>query len=502
MVSRKNWFDEVGSKDLYATLGDCQELEFTHGIEVEYFLVNNQGRKLSYADFGEVYNSTLSDWLIQALEHSIPRFYLDKTSSIKIGPSKSSTNDALYINYKAKDKLVRTELMSIDRNVVESPLVELATPPCDSFYELGWWSSTILALINERLNKLGNNHHLMAFGVNPYERVEDITQSDSFPTCGEHHHIKIVEQKNMDFNERAFFTNFYHLVRFFTGYLILLSACSPFTSGRLWGSYRSNDPKLPFPRCVRSIRVLYNKKHLCNFQEGEYMPYLEKGWVDRSYFVNEFKRQSGSYRNDTHFLDMDPYSNKTGTTEIRFFDSQPSIARRVGLAAIIQMLAIKAKKLMIKDEMNILEILKENNLNLHAVKKMSCEGGFWFKPSREAIFRNPNNMSKLKPSDMGRSVLSDLVLEMLYFLGTEINERNLVHSHFLDPIRHSIYGMKGKGMSPALYWLFVFVNFNQDMSKVVNRILDSSKKGINIWYDPIVNEPFTLSQFHGPGGSR
>ncbi|UCG68216.1 MAG: hypothetical protein JSV09_10360, partial [Thermoplasmata archaeon] len=204
MASRKNWFDEVGSKDLYATKGDCQELEFTHGIEVEYFLVDMEGKKLSYADFGEVYNSMLSDWLIYALENSIPNFYIDKTSSIKIGPSKSSTNDALYINHKVRGKMVRTELISIDRNVVEWPLVELATPPCESLYELGWWSSTIFALINERLNKLGNRHHLMAFGVNPYEKVEDITQSESFPTCGEHHHIKLIEQENMDFNERAF----------------------------------------------------------------------------------------------------------------------------------------------------------------------------------------------------------------------------------------------------------------------------------------------------------
>ncbi|UCG67945.1 MAG: hypothetical protein JSV09_08850, partial [Thermoplasmata archaeon] len=324
----------------------------------------------------------------------------------------------------------------------------------------------------------------------------------SFPTCGEHHHIKLIEQQNMDFNERAFFTNFYHLMRFFTGYLILLSACSPFASGRIWGKYRSNDPKLPFPRCVRSLRVLYNKKHLCNFQEGEYMPYLEKGWLDRSYFVNEFKRQSNSFRNDTHFLDMDPCSKETGTTEIRFFDSQPSIARRVGLAAIIQMMAKKAKKLMIKDEMNILEILKEPNANLQAIKKMSCEGGFWFRPSRESIFRNPNNMIKLKRSDMERTVLSDLVLEMLYFLRSEISEGNLVHSHFLDPIRHSIYGMGGKGISPAQYWLFVYINFNQDMVRIVRRLMESSKKGINIWYDPIVNEPFTLSQLDSAGGSR
>jgi len=307
MANRDNWFDEVGANDGYATYGDCQELEFTHGIEVEYFLVDRAGKKLSHADFGEVYNSILSDVLIYALE-GVPRFYAEKVSSIEIGPSKSSTYDALYINYKARGRTAKTELVSVDRNVAEWPLVELASPPCESLFELGWWSSTLLALINARLNYLGNKNHLMAFGVNPYEKVENITQSDSFPTCGEHHHIKLIEQNTMNLNERAFFTNFYHLVRLLTPYLILLSTCSPFASERLWGRFRSNDLKLPFPRCVRSLRVLYNKKHLCNFQDGEYMPYLEMGWVDSNYFVEEFKKQSNSYRNDTHFLDLDPYS--------------------------------------------------------------------------------------------------------------------------------------------------------------------------------------------------
>lgn len=494
MANRNNWFDEVGASDRYASQGDCQELEFTHGIEVEYFLVDREGKKLSHADFGGVYNSILSESLIKVLEKSVPAFYAEKVSSIKIGPSKSSTYDALYITYRARDSDIKTELISVDRNVVEWPLVELATPPCESLYELGWWSSTLLALVSERLNKLGNKNHTMAFGVNPYDKVEDITQSDSFPTCGEHHHIKLIEQKTMGLDERVFFTNFYHLIRFFTAYLILLSACSPFASGKLWGRYRPNDSEMPFPRCVRSIRVLYNRKHLCNFQDGEYMPYLGMGWLDRGYFIEEFKRQSNSYRTDTHFLDIDPYSKKTGTTEIRFFDSQPSIARRVGLAALIQMLAKKAKKLLLKDEKRVLELLKETNPNLQALKKMACEGGNWFRPSRDSVFGKRNDVFKLKRSQIEKNIFSDLVLEMLYFIRSEIDESNLIYSHFLDPIRHSIYGLDGNGISPAQYWLLIYVNQGQDMLRVVNRILESSKKGSNMWYDPIVDEPVMLNQ--------
>jgi hypothetical protein len=497
MPGRDYWFDEVGAKDRYTSQGDCQELEFTHGIEVEYFLVDKFGKKLSHAEFGEVYSIILNEWLRDALEINIPRFYDVKTSSLEIAPSGKSTYDSLFINYRVRGKNVRVELISVDRNVVEWPLVELATPPCESLYELGWWSSILLTLINMRLNKEGYKNHIMPFGVNPYEKLESITQTDSFPTCGEHHHIKLIEPYTMGLDERAFFTNFYHLVRFFTAYLILFSANSPFTSGGLWGRYRKEDPEMPFPRCVRSIRVLYNRKHLCNFQEGEYMPYLEKGWVDKKYFVEEFKRQSNSYRTDTHFLDVDPYSKENHTTEIRFFDSQPSIARRVGLAVLIQMLALKAKKLVIEDKDNLLEVLKEPNETMHALKKTACEGGNWFRPSKDPIFGELSDKIKLKSSKINKNILSDLALGMIYIIRDEIRENNLIYSHFLDPIRNSIYGLNGNGISPAQYWLFTYINQDQRMDRVVERILDASKKGMNMWYDPVVNEPIiTNNEFN------
>ncbi|UCF07205.1 MAG: hypothetical protein JSW28_05995, partial [Thermoplasmata archaeon] len=294
-----------------------------------------------------------------------------------------------------------------------------------------------------------------------------------------------------------FFTHFYHLVRFFEPYLVLLSACSPFASGRLWGRFNPDDPELPFPRCLRSIRVIYNKKHLCNFQEGEYMPYLEQGWLNTRYFLKEFQKQSNSYRSDTHFLDVDPYSKNNHTTEIRFFDSQPSVTRRVGLAALLQMLAKKAKKLAEKDEKNILDTLKERNDSLHALKKMACEGGSWFKPRRDPIFNEASGSVKLKHSRIEKNIFSDLVLEMIYVIRTEIRESNLIYSHFLDPIRQSIYGLEGDGISPAQYWLFKYIESGQDIDSIIFQILEAAKKGQNIWYDPLVNDPIVLNDLIG-----
>jgi hypothetical protein len=494
MANRGSWFDKVGARDQKATFGDCQPLEFTHGIEVECFLVDKKGEKLTHAKFEEVYNSIISRWLVKSLEGKIPTFYANKVVEMNIGPSKSSTYDAVKMAYMAKNEDVSTELISVDRNVAEWPLLELATPPCESLYELAWWSHIVFNLILESLRRDGGEYNIMLFGVNPYETVGEIVQSETFPTCGEHHHIKVVEDTELESEERALFTNFYHLLRFFTSHLILLSVCSPFASGTLWGKFRPNDQVFPFPGCVRSIRVLFNKKHLCSFQDGEYMPYLEEGWQDKKYFIKEFKSQSSSFRTDTHFFDMDPLSHQNRTTEIRFFDSQPSIARRVGMAAVIQMMAKKAKNMISHDPDHLLEVLKEPNSNLQSLKKMACEGGFWFRPPMKPILGED---VKLKPSKINRIIFSDLVLEMMFLLKNEIHDSHLIYSHFMDPIRHSIYDLDGNGVSPAQYWLFTYVKEGQNMDRVVKKILDCSKHAGDIWYDPVVDEPIELDYVNG-----
>jgi hypothetical protein len=105
MADRDKWFDEVGAEDKYSTKGDGTELEFTHGIETEYFLVDKKGVKLSHAEFGGIYEDIISDSLIEALEDSLPIFYDKKVTLITPGPSKSSAYDALHMRYEVRGKV-------------------------------------------------------------------------------------------------------------------------------------------------------------------------------------------------------------------------------------------------------------------------------------------------------------------------------------------------------------------------------------------------------------
>jgi hypothetical protein len=66
----------------------------------------------------------------------------------------------------------------------------------------------------------------------------------------------------------------------------------------------------------------------------------------------------------------------------------------------------------------------------------------------------------------------------------------------LDPIRHTIYDLGGNGISPAQYWLMTYIKENQDMDSVVKKILASSERSTDMWYDPVINDPVSLENLN------
>ena len=500
MTDRSRWFDRAGAKQTLTVEGDCSRLPFTHALEMEYFLVTNRGKKLGHGAVEKIYSKmTDADFAIK-LQRMLPPEYKRKVLDIYWGQSKGSTYDALKIDYDVRGKKVTNELISIDRNVVEWPVLELATPPADSFYELAWWTSALIGLVVDRLEEINLKVYAMAAGSNPYEDLQEAMRGESFPTCGDHHHIGIMLDENSK-EQRAILSNFYHLMRLFIPQIINLSANSPFIDGKIMGRIRYGDFDAPFPGSVRSLRIMHNKKHLCNFSAMEYMPYLKKGWENPDEFIKEFKRQNNSFRTNTHFLDMDPWSPSNHTTEIRVSDSQPSVARRIGIAMIIQAIALKAKKMAENPESvdsKLRRAMAMDSSELFGMKKVAVQGGSWFKPRRPSIFST--RPRKLKKSRFSDPIFSDTVLEMLNFLNPEFKEMKVIYSLFLNPIRHSVYACDGNGSSPAQYWMLDYARHDGDMETVVNHMLEATKKGRNMWYDVMVQSPITCKE--ALGGKR
>lgn len=497
MMDKSRWFDKAGAKHPLTVEGDCSRLPFTHALEMEYFLVTNRGKKLGHGAVEKIYSKmTDADFAIK-LQRMLPSEYKRKALSIYWGQSKGSTYDALKLDYDVRGKKVTNELISIDRNVVEWPVLELATPPVDSFYELAWWTSALIGLVVDRLEEINLKVYAMASGSNPYEDLQEAMRGESFPTCGDHHHMGIMMDERSK-EQRAILSNFYHLMRLFIPQIINLSANSPFIDGKIMGRIRYGDYEAPFPGSVRSLRIMHNRKHLCNFSAMEYLPYLKKGWENPEVFIREFKRQNNSFRTNTHFLDMDPWSSSNHTTEIRVSDSQPSVARRIGIAMILQAIALKAKK-MAENPETIDPVLKRaiamKNSELFGMKKVAVQGGSWFKPRKASIFSR--KMKKLKQSRFAEPIFSDTVLEMLNFLGHEFREMKVVHSLFLNPIRHSVYTCEGNGSSPAQYWMLEYARNNGNMEAVVKRMIRTTKKGRNMWYDIMAQKPINCRESLG-----
>jgi hypothetical protein len=232
---------------------------------------------------------------------------------------------------------------------------------------------------------------------------------------------------------------------------------------------------------------MYNPKHMCNYHEGEYMPFLKEGWRGKEELLRAFNEQTGSFRKDTHFLDFDPTSGK-GTTEVRVFDSGPSTSRRVGIAVLLQALALTA----LKGGAEHRPDYEVGTADLFRMKKLACEAGGWCKPPRESLLLS--SPGKLKRSELARECFSDLVLELLAFVRPALAEMQLTNSRFLAPLRASVYGSGGRGLSPAEYWLVRFARASGDMKSVAKEMLAATEKSASsMWYDPLVSEPVRWS---------
>ncbi|MHA2323442.1 MAG: glutamate-cysteine ligase family protein [Candidatus Thorarchaeota archaeon] len=148
---------------------------------------------------------------------------------------------------------------------------------------------------------------------------------------GEHHHIlsPSIDEKTK--------IAVYNMIRNFLPHLIALSVNSPFENKKPSDEVIvTDDGRVRAPRCKRSIRLFRNTTQMGPTNEFELIPYLRG--TDKEAFARHVNR---SY---ARMVDMYPFTDY-GTIEIRVFDTQLSIPRRMGLALLLQALALKAKKM-------------------------------------------------------------------------------------------------------------------------------------------------------------
>jgi len=141
------------------------------------------------------------------------------------------------------------------------------------------------------------------------------------------------------------------MFRAFVPHIIAMTANSPFINGAPTDEIKTigKDPKklrYAAPGCVRSIRLLNNTSMLSQNDPKVYIPHLPKGNdYGADYFCQVIQKASIE---DAKFQDIFPYSDWK-TIEFRVCDAPITINKRIGMALLLQALAVKARDMDIPD---------------------------------------------------------------------------------------------------------------------------------------------------------
>jgi hypothetical protein len=352
----------------------------------------------------------------------------------------------------------------------------VATPPCTTLEELAWWIQTLIAISQESL-PADSKAILVSTGLNP---TQEYLRNLSF---GEHHHIL-----SPNTNESTKIA-VYNMIRNFLPHLIALSVNSPFENKKPSDEVTvSEDGRVRAPRCKRSIRLFRNTTQMGPTNEFEFIPFLRGS--DKESFARHVNR---SY---ARMVDMYPFTDY-GTIEIRVFDTQLSIPRRMGLALLLQALALKAKRMVERGE----AIPDVGPKSLAANRESALSAGLWgpFRPgdgAKESDYVKLYNHQIMDDGTVNEGkrnrFLGDAVVSMLYLIKDELEELNIIENPFIQALLVSVFGSEyvEPRTTGADFQLEVYAKSDSNMVVLMKRLSEVTRECSTNWlYDPIEGTP-------------
>ncbi len=449
-------------------------LPFTQGVEMEIQIVDQSGFLLQ----GQRLIKTW-DYLFKRAEAVMQKTVLDGAPSIvreKFVRSRRVEMERqgrklpyISISYRMPGgKTIEIYAFGPDPNISQVTwILELVTPPCETMEELGWW---INSLYRVALNSLPSGFGIISIGFNPKE-----AEYRSGVTFGDHYHIGLSETRDR--------LAAYNLLRCFIPHLVALSVNSPFINEAPTGSVKIKKAPKVFilaQNSVRSLRLKFNKGQTGPADKDHYIPFLER--LDRKLFDRIVNREPP----DDRYVDMFPFTDY-GTIEIRVFDSQFSISRRLALVAIIQALAYKGVRLA-KSGQRLPDVNSEVLVN---TRDKAIEFGLFGKFFGDERL---NSSSKwfakyynLNPDDeKPNTKLFEAVQSMLRFIQSEVKE--LGFQEYIKPVLTSVMGSRQlqPPCSPADFLLYLYQSSGADFRRVNSNLVKLTEDFCtNLSEDPI-----------------
>ncbi|MHA2151542.1 MAG: glutamate-cysteine ligase family protein [Candidatus Thorarchaeota archaeon] len=456
------------------------QLPFAHGIEVELQVIRKDGTWIRGENILKVFDkivssakSILDKKIRSSSVESVKRKY--KQSAQTEEGERGSRIVAAYEDPNGESK--EYTLLGHDPNVTSLTwILEVATPPCTTLEELAWWVQTLITISQESLPK-DSQAILVSTGLNP---TQEYLRNLSF---GEHHHIL---SPNVDEKTKI---AVYNMIRNYLPHLIAISVNSPFENKRPTDEVTvSEDGNVRAPRCKRSIRLLKNTTQMGPTNEFELIPYLSG--TDKEAFARHVNR---SY---ARMVDMYPFTDY-GTIEIRVFDTQLSIPRRMGLALLLQALALKAKRMVEKGQ----TIPDVGPKSLAANRDSAIAAGLWgpFRPSTTTKESEYVKVYNSQISDDGNidekrrnRFLGDAVASMLYMIRDELEELKIIENPFMQALLVSVFGSEYSEprKTGSDYQLEVYAKSDNNMVVLLKKLAEVTRECSTNWlYDPIEGTP-------------
>ncbi len=456
------------------------QLPFTHGIEVELQVIKRDGSWIKGEEILQIFDRIVSN----AKGLLDKRIRTSTVESVRLKYRQSSQTEEgergsrVVVSYQNPQGVFKEyTLVSHDPNVTSLTwILEVATPPCTTLEELAWWTQTLIAISYESLPS-ESQAVLVSTGLNP---TQEYLRNLSF---GEHHHIlgpTVSEQVRI---------GVYNMIRNFLPHLIALSVNSPFENKAPTDLVAVDEKgRTRAPKCKRSIRLSRNTSQLGPTNEFEFVPHISN--ADKDAFARHVNR---SY---ARMVDIYPFTSYD-TIEVRVFDTQLSVPRRIGLALIMQALCLKAKRMVERGE----DIPDVGAKSLAANRESAVNAGLWA-PFRPTTADGPSEFMRIYNTSIGENgeildgrrnrFIGDAVESMLFFIRDEIEELRLIDNPFLQPILVSLFGSESweARTTGADYQLDVFAKSDQNMVVLLRKLADTTRECCTNWlYDPLDGTP-------------
>ncbi|MFX0137912.1 MAG: hypothetical protein ACFFDN_29995 [Candidatus Hodarchaeota archaeon] len=422
--------------EMLADTGHWTPLPFTHGIEMELIIADDNGEyppgeemvfrmkeivKDAIKIMDEILYQGRSDFL------PVPEYIRQKVLARPWGRDDLEKGYAMNLRYQLPNSAyVDIDTFARDGNVTAiTYILELVTPPCVYVEELAYWASTLFLLAKTTLPK---DLHIIASAINPATReyMRGVSQAD-------HSHIGTFQSELEKIQA-------YCMIRNFIPHLIALTCNSPILNNKPTDVVKIINGRITAPNCTRSLRLKYNTTMLSGNDPKYYIPYLtDLSENSINYFLQIVQKAS---LEDGRFQDVFPITD-WGTIEVRISDAQISICRRIGVGMLIQAMCYKARKLLEKG----VWVPDAGSETIATNREAAIERGLisLFRPinlTREKLANYDPEFAEqyLGPKDKPIRYMMQAVQRMFFYLKDELKELGFLYSPFMKPLLQSVFG--------------------------------------------------------------